>query len=187
LMQRLEKSVMQEAGASVGYLLPIPSGGDDSNVSKLKSDLGALEGKIAVIETTRSGWQEGNPNYSRDYELVRFGPQIPETSARMFTIAQEVILAACGYPVQLSQSADGTAQREAWRRYLHGTVAPLGRLVEESARLIGLDIALSFEALFASDIMGRARAFGSLVQGGMDITQAAAISGILSTDTENQT
>ena len=48
----------------------------------------------------------------------------PEGNVRLFRSAKEAVLGACGYPVQLDQDSDGTAQREAWRRYLHGTVAP---------------------------------------------------------------
>ena len=40
-------------------------------------------------------------------------------------------------------------------------------------------LALDFSGLFASDITGRARAFGSLATGGMDIERAAALSSLL--------
>lgn len=105
---------------------------------------------------------------------------------QLFTAAREAVLAACGFPVQLAQSADGTAQCEAWRRYLHETVAPLdetvaplGRLVAFEAARVGLGISLDWDALFASDVQGRARAFQSLVAAGMTLEQAAATSGIL--------
>ena len=45
---------------------------------------------------------------------------------------------------------------------------------------LGLSSTFSFEALFASDITGRARAFGSLVQGGMDVEDAANLTGLIS-------
>ena len=40
-------------------------------------------------------------------------------------------------------------------------------------------LALDFSALFASDITGRARAFASMVQAGMNVEKAAALSGLL--------
>ncbi|MYI07565.1 MAG: phage portal protein [Gemmatimonadetes bacterium] len=185
LLQKLEGSLAQESGAAVGYLLPVPSDGDDAAVEKLKQDLAALKGRIAVVETTRGGWGEG-PTGSprRDYDLARMGPNIPDGNVRMFQAARDSVLAACGYPVQLAQGqGDGTAQREAWRRYLHGTVAPIGNLVEVEAARIGLPITISWDRLFASDIQGRARAFQSLVAGGMSLEAAAAASGILGEDT----
>ena len=179
LSQNLERSLATESNAAIGYLLPVPGDGDAGNVEALKQDLANLKGRIAIIETTRAGWEAGGAAPRRDYELARLGPAYPDSSIALFTAAGERVLAACGYPVQLAQNSDGTAQREAWRRYMHGTVAPLGRIVEQAAMAAGMTIALDFETLFASDIQGRARAFQSLVQGGMPLEAAAAASGIL--------
>ena len=114
--------------------------------------------------------------------LRRIGPDYPDSSIELYRLVRDTVLAACGYPVQLVQGTDGTGQREAWRRYLHGTVGPLGELVEQAARAIGMPITIQYDKLFASDIQGRARAFQSLVTGGMDIVQAAQVSGILMDD-----
>ena len=40
-------------------------------------------------------------------------------------------------------------------------------------------LALNFEALFASDLSGRARAFGSMAKAGMDLGRAAALAGLV--------
>lgn len=183
LMSRLESSMASEAGATTGYLLPIPADGDAGNVATLKQDLKNLNGQIAVVESTRGGWGDGPSGAPRrDFVLARLGADFPQGNVDLFTRAEETILAACGYPVQLVRGGDGSGQREAWRRYLHGTITPLARLVETAARRIGLRIELSFESLFASDIAGRARAFQSLVQAGMDLTEAATQSGLLIED-----
>ena len=65
--------------------------------------------------------------------------------------------------------------------FLHGSVAPLARRIETEVRgkLNVADLSIGFENLWASDISGRARAFGSMVKGGMDIAKAAALSGLL--------
>ena len=47
-------------------------------------------------------------------------------------------------------------------------------MIALEAERIGLPITLDGDKLFASDIQGRARAFQSLVGGGMDIAEAAA-------------
>ena len=70
----------------------------------------------------------------------------------MFTAARQSVLAACGMPVALAENSDGGSQSESWRRYLHGTVAPLGKLIALEAERIGLPIALDRDKLFASDI-----------------------------------
>lgn len=180
LMQRLEATLATEGNAAVGYLLPVPTDGDAANISQLKEDLAGLQGRIAVVETTRGGWGDGRSGApQRDFALARLGPSYPEGNVRMFVAARESVLAACGYPVQLAQDSDGTAQREAWRRYLHGTVSPMGRIVTAAAARVGLAITLDWDNLFASDVQGRARAFQSLVNGGMSLEAAAAASGIL--------
>lgn len=180
LMQRLEASVSDELNAAVGYLLPIPADGDAGTVEALKADLAALKGRIAVIETARQGWGTGPTGAPRrDYDLMRMGPNIPASSVQLYTVARNAVLTACGMPIALTGEEDGTAQREAWRRYLHGTVAPLGRLVVEAAAAAGLTLTIAWDNLFASDIAGRARAFQSLVGGGMSLENAAAASGIL--------
>ena len=75
---------------------------------------------------------------------------------------------------------DGAAAREAWRRFLHGSIHPLAETVAEEAREeLGVDVRLSFNRLFASDLAGRARSFPSMVQGGMEPGKAAALAGLM--------
>ena len=90
------------------------------------------------------------------------------------------MLSACGINPSLVMDAQGTAQREAYRQFLFGTVAPLGRIVAaELTEKLNAPIRLDWEELRASDIAGRARAFSGLVGGGMEIDRAAALSGLL--------
>ena len=180
LMQRLETSLMQESGAAVGYLLPIPEDGASKTVTQLRTDLANLKGKVAVVQTTAGGWDTDPGRAPRkDYELSRIGPDYPASSIELFQAARNTVLAACGYPVQLVSSTDGTGQREGWRRYLHGTVQPLGRIIEAAAVRIGYPITLEYRSLMASDIAGRARAFKQMVDAGLPLPEAAAQSGLL--------
>ena len=125
------------------------------------------------------GWGESARGGARDLGLERLGPSYPQNNVWMFSAARQSVLAACGLPIGLAESGDGGLRREAWRRYLHGTVAPLGRLVAPEAERIGLPIAIDWDRLFASDIQRRAPAFQSLVGGGMDSAVTAAESGLL--------
>ena len=90
------------------------------------------------------------------------------------------MFAACGVPLSLAIDSDGTGQRESYRRLLHSTVVPLAKIVsEELTDKLETDVSLSFDSLFAADLSGRARAFQSLVGGGMDPTKAAGLSGLM--------
>ena len=61
------------------------------------------------------------------------------------------------------------------------SLRPVGEIVtaELADKLDRPDLALDSSALFASDITGRARAFASMVQAGMEVERAAALSGLL--------
>ena len=181
LMRAIEGSLRDESGIGVGYLLPMPVDPGRDNVRQFREDLKALKGDIVAVQTTQGQWQGANSPGSqrRDFELTRIGPDYPDSAINLLDRVVSICLHACGYPVQLAMGTDGTGQREAWRRYLHGTVSPLGKMVELASERINAPVQLDFEDLFASDIQGRARAFQSLVVGGMDIERAATVSGIL--------
>ena len=99
-------------------------------------------------------------------------------------LATVEVYAACGinYPALFSDGT-GTAGREAYRQFLHATLAPLGRAVEaELSEKLETEILLDWEELRAGDVAGRARAFQSLVGGGMEVADAARVSGVLMDD-----
>ena len=77
-------------------------------------------------------------------------------------------------------NSDGTAQRESWRRFLHGSVQPLARLIEvELQAKLETDVKLTFEALFASDISAKSRAYATLTKAGIDPAEAGRLVGLM--------
>ena len=74
----------------------------------------------------------------------------------------------------------GTASREAYRQFLHLTIAPVAlALAAQVEDVTGLPFALSFDRLMASDLSGRARAMQSMVNGGLAVERAAALAGLM--------
>ena len=66
---------------------------------------------------------------------------------------------------------------------MHSTIQPLGKLVSaELSMKLDADVRLSFDGLFAADLSGRARAFQSMVGGGMDVTKAAGLAGLMESE-----
>ena len=61
------------------------------------------------------------------------------------------------------------------------SLRPVGEILtaELGDQLDTPSLRLDLPALFASDITGRARAFAAMVQAGMDVERAAALSGLL--------
>ena len=141
LQGEVERSLADEAAGPVAQLLPIPEdGGDDDDAddpnAMLKADIAAARGKALLLETTADGHGQGRTAApQRDWVPSRLGPQTPESMVRVADQAFMRMLAACGVPPSLWVSDDGTAQREALRRWHLGTVVPLARLLEHELTL----------------------------------------------------
>ena len=165
LLANIEKALSDECASPVGSLLPVPMAGDSDKLSGLVDTIKNLRGAVAMIETTAAGMGEGKLSApARDWVPSRLGANPSAVLVNLYEVATREVLAVCGVPVELVSLADGTGQREAWRRFLWGSVAPISKRVEaELSRVNGTPLSLSFEELNASDITGRARAFSHLV------------------------
>ncbi len=188
LAAALELRLGEEASAAVARVVPIPSDGGDGGESDplmmLKKDIRNAKGETLFVETTSAGYGEGpSAAPQQDWQQKRIGADPPQVLEKIRSAVGETVLACCGVPVELAKPGQGTAAREAWRRFLHATIDPLGRIVsEELSEKFEFPVSLNFDSLMASDISGRARAFQSMVGGGMDITKAAALSGLMETE-----
>ena len=178
-----------ETSGPRGHLIPLgidPGDDDDeatSPVAKLTKAIGALKGQAALLESTRNmgdGLPMGSP--TPDWVPARLGAEPPSALVNLSDQATLHVLGACGIPPELmSGDAQGTAAREAFRRFLHATVTPLlaSMGAEAAHKLDTPGLAFNMTSLYAADVAGRARAFQSLVNGGMDIERAAGLSGLL--------
>ena len=176
----LEQSLTEESRTPNGFLTPIPTDGGDEEIDDLKQQLSDLKGRVALVKTMSGGWDSGVQNrLRREFDAIRYGMQLPDTTVRMYEQTRRTALALFGVPIELTEPADGTGKREAWRQYLHATISPLAKMFTAACERSGLSISLDFSSLYASDIAGRARAFQSLVASGMDIEEAATVSGIM--------
>ena len=164
-------------------MIPTPSANPNDEYGDLKDDLKALSGNFALVPSMTDGnWSDpGRGNAPKgDWSVQRIGANPPAAIDMLRSHACLDVLAACGVPVVLLEKSDGTALREGWRQFLHGSVAPVARQVEaELSEKLNISITLNFDALFASDLSGRARAFQSMVGGGMEPERAAALAGLM--------
>ena len=187
LMQMLggvERSLAGELPIGVRYVLPTAQDPNSENMRRFQEDLKSGENTVLLTETLQQGWGDSSRAPANEYVPQRVGPAPPDPVIHARAAAQISMLAVCGVPPEMVLgSTEGTGAREAWRRFLHGGVQPLGRVVaRELSRALRTQVELDFDALMASDIQGRARAFQSLVQGGMEPGRAAAVSGMLEGD-----
>ena len=114
----------------------------------------------------------------------RIGAAPPSSLVELFKLTREDVLSSLRrQPKSLFQVAPGVAMREAYREFLFSVVSPLGRMIAfECTEKLGADVTLDWAELRAGDIAGHARAFSSMVQGGIPVERAAALSGLLAED-----
>ena len=184
LAAHLEKSLRSEAKANSGYVIPAPTDGmGEEELGELKGDIKNLSGRTALVPGMQRAWGDsGVGPGTANWRIQRIGIDPPEALVSLRSDAALSVLAACGVPPELFQGrADGTARREAWRTFLHGTLQGAGDVVAgELSEKLETPIKLNFDRLFASDIQGRARAFASLVgkgDKGLDTERAATLAG----------
>ena len=189
LIGNSETRLAQEASGTVGRVLPMPQdggdGGDADPLKLLKTDLAKGGGRLHFVETTSAGFGEGRVAApTSDWMQKRIGPMPDEAFCKLREQAQMAVAAACGIPPALLYSiSDGTLARESYRAFLHSAVRPVARtMADEIEAKIGTRPAFDFSALYASDLAGRAQAFQRLVAGGVAVTEALSISGLMVAD-----
>ena len=170
------RSLSEEVSGPVGRLLGVPKDGGDDSVKSLKTDIATAKGRVALLET--GDWADAGGG-KVELKSQRFGPEPPDGMVSLLEAASREIFAACGFSPSLFAVGPAAALREAWRLALFGVLAPLATKVSaEFTAKLGGSMMLSFEELKASDLSGRARAFQSMVGGGMDAGKAASLSGL---------
>ena len=177
LLGSLEKIMANELKNGSGYILPIPSitPGEADNLQKKL--VGLKGGSVLVPSATFAQDRESAGNYKPS----RVGADFPETYSALRLDLHEAILNSIG--ISLSLFSSGANSREAYRLFLHTALSPIISAVETEARLkLDESLSLSPEALFAADVVGRSRAFGSMIKGGMDVSKAAALSGLITAE-----
>ena len=186
LASNLEKRLAEEVGGPVGSVIPVPSevgATEDDPLQGLRADLNQMRGAVAIAETTQAGYGEGRAVApTTDWRPIRIGAHPPEVLAGLRSDSAALVLAACGIGPSLGGliRADGGAQREAYRRFLHSTIVPALALVasELQEKLDEPQLTMRVERLFAGDLTGRARALGQLTTAGVPLDQARRIAGL---------
>ena len=176
------KALADEASGPRGHLLPIPQkDGKDATVAQLREDLKKLRGKTALVESLKTWTGDPNSAGADNWQAKRLGFDAPDTLAGLLAKSTAEVYAAIGISSAIFGDGDGTAKRESYRHFLHSVASPLGRIVETElrAKLDAPDLTLSFDSLYAADLSGRARAFQSMVGGGMEIEKAATLAGLM--------
>ena len=123
---------------------------------------------------------------------AKYGPEPHTVMESLRSNLGRDLAAAFGVPSALFEPrGDGAGQRESWRRFWIGTIAPLGKMIQAELRLkLEASADVSFEALRASDEDGRSRAISrraaaakTLSEMGIDRGSALRMAGLAETRT----
>ena len=177
LAANVEAKLAEEAGAPSALLLPVPTDGGDTSLDSLRADIRNAKGGAVVLEGTAAGWDDATKGTRNDWKAERLGPMIPEQLRELYGDTCAAVLEACGIPAALGTStADGTSQRESYRRWIMASVEPVAELIaEEASEKLDGDVRFDFRGVWAHDLAGRAGAAAKLVAAGMDAGEAARI------------
>ena len=170
-------ALADESSTPVGQLLGLPVDGNDPTVAALKSDMKASKGRMAFLQT--GDWGNVGAGYT-DIVPKRYGPAPTEHLVDLFKHSSAEVYAACGFNPSLFVSGDSASLRESWRLALFGVISPLAVKVEaELTSKLATEVTLGFSEMKASDIQGRARSLKAMVEGGMPLPDAIAVSGLM--------
>lgn len=180
LLSTIEQRMNEEATAKVGSLLTVPDNTSEDSVNQLRRDVAALKGQIALVETGSAGHGQGMRAAPQvDWLLRRIGAHFPDTNIQLRSEVSRDIIGALGIPPSLYHGTDGVSAREAYRLLLVSTLQPIAEIIkEELTKKLDEDVDIKFTKLQAADIQSRARAYGTMVQSGVDEETALAISGL---------
>ena len=172
----IERRLAEETSTATSYVLPLPEAAD---VDKLKADIKGGRGRLHIVDTTSTGWGDGTAAApQRDWKANRLGADPPDSLGKLRDSVRGDVFGAYGIPNTVFGS--GGAAREAYRQFLSSTIGPVSKIaVEElSAKLATPTLTLDLKELRAADIAGRARAYGVLINAGMDQAEAAEATGL---------
>ena len=186
-----ELSMGREAGGDVARIVPAPEGaeGDDSTSevdndgyqvdphAGYRKDLAAAKGATMLVESMANNHDLGGraPN---DWEPRRLGPAPPAGFVEATEQAHHRLLGALGVPVGLATDADGTSQREGYRRWWLTVVDPVVAILEhELSEKLERPITLKMDS-YGHDQVSRATVLKKLVEAGVPAAVAIELSEI---------
>ena len=178
LLDNIERRLAEELGAAVGSLIAVPN---VESTSQLQADLRAMRGGTALVESTSSGYGAGATGApAQDFKPQRIGGDPPVTITALRRQVEQSILAACGVPTSALGGSDASASREQYRQFMHSVIQPtLDGVAAQIGAHFETELTVDLSRLFASDLSGRARSFQSMVKGGLDVTEAATLAGLM--------
>lgn len=187
----VEGRLKNEARTPFGYLLPSRDrrgSPTDDNAENAGFNFAGLNGKLVTTTGTpqevAGAGQVANPQ--QRYSPIRLGMDLPQTLVQFRKDIERSVFLTCGVPPSLTDTSDGTSQRESYRRFCLLSVEPvLRRLSSELVAKLEItpaEAAFNIWGLWGHDLAGRAKAFQVLVAAGKSEAEASKLAGLMVPD-----
>ena len=172
---RAEATAGKEAGVAVSRLIPVAQTLTPTQRGETTSDLASELKRGGYFALSLIGVSPGRGERMNRLSVEPVHPEPSTTHLELRRGAALEIIEATGVPSVLADPrAEANGQREAFRRFVHGTIEPMARLVEgEVSSKTGLECGLDFGSLFAADLAGRGRALKQMVESGVPLFRRA--------------
>ena len=180
LLYELDRRFDEEAQTSTGQILSMTmeSGEVDSGLN--------FQGHYQALQKMKGGLFVERQNRERGSQMnfagrTRLGPEFSPSQVSLRDRLEANIASAFGVPIELLiADGEGTATREAFRRFVLTTIQPLASILSEELSLkFERPIAFRFDSLRSSDLQGIARAIKALVDSGKSIDEAMKLAGLV--------
>ena len=175
VLDRVERSLSDEHNGPLAKVIGVP---DPTAQTEAANQIGNAAGKVVLVEATEMDLPGEGHAARTPWKPNRVGPEPNPGTIQTREGIERSLLAAGGVPVELVNPHAGRDARESWRRFLWATISPAAAIVSAELRRLGLPSEIDFSRLNASDLAGRARAFGQLTTAGVSEDEAKALTGL---------
>ena len=159
----------------------MPQGTTPDTKTSLLTDIVNRARRLVLPDTTASAFGAGRSSAPpSDWKPTRLKPDPSEAMVMLCKDIPAAVGACYGIPpVLMHGGGSETVTREAFRRMIVATIAPLAALASEALSVaLSAPVALNLRALRAYDVQGNARAYGALIKSGMAHAEAAELTGL---------
>ena len=176
----LERSIRDASAGPTGTLMPVPGNVGEEDSGKLRSEYAALAaqisklgGKVALIESSRSGHDRAGVAGNTEKPIVLGAKFDDNTAAIRGQLESSIAAALSTAPALLGLGAAPASERRELQRQIRverrssGRWAHCGRAVASAS--VPMSEAGRRRPNSPADLVSRARAFGSLVKAGVSI------------------
>lgn len=182
----VEEQIIAESRMGTGHTMSMKSPAELDDEAVQETYEGLFEqygGRGGFLPHVSQGGSYANPQGGSQSFLMRFGPEYPAAAPQLTQTLCAQVVASCGVPpLLLSMNVGGSALRDAWRSFLASSAAAVAdQLAAEATRLFDTPVQISVtprRLATPTDLVTRSRAVKSLVDAGIDITEAKEIAGL---------